>query len=177
MENNISPAKSGILFGVFFGVLMVLDFFILYIIWLNVLINTNFGVIVNVSNYILLPLLFIYLGCNNFKKNINNGFITLSQSLKIGISITVIAALIYSVFNIIFNFIFPEFIDEMIAISRADMLAKNPNITSEQMEMGLAMAKKIMSPYIALPLTLAMYAFFGLVYSLIVGAIVKNEKP
>jgi hypothetical protein len=177
MENNISPAKSGILFGVLFGVIMVLEFVIMYIIGMKSLINTSFGTIVNVSNYIILPLLFIFLGCNNYKKNMNNGFITFSQSLKIGISITVIAALIYSVFNIIFNFIFPEFIDEMIAISRADMLAKNPNITSEQMEMGLAMAKKIMSPYIALPLTLAMYAFFGLVYSLIVGAIVKNEKP
>jgi hypothetical protein len=56
------------------------------------------------------------------------------------------------------------------------MLAKNPDMTSEQMEMGLSMVKKFMNPLIVLPVTLAMYSFFGLIYSLIIGAIVKNDK-
>jgi uncharacterized membrane protein YphA (DoxX/SURF4 family) len=45
-----------------------------------------------------------------------------------------IAALVYGVFNIVFNFIFPEFINEMISISKDDMLKKS-NITSKDMEM------------------------------------------
>ncbi|HEU4791406.1 MAG TPA: DUF4199 domain-containing protein [Flavobacterium sp.] len=177
MENNVSPAKSGVLYGVLFGVIMVLEFVIMYLVGMKSLINTSVGTIVNISNYMLLPILFIYIGCTNYKKNINNGFITLSESLKTGISITFIAALIYAVFNIIFNFIFPEFIDEMIAITKEGMLAKNPNMTSEQIEMGLSMVKKFMNPFIVLPVTLAMYSFFGLIYSLIVGAVLKNEKP
>jgi len=177
MENNVSPAKSGVLFGVLFGVIMVLEFVIMYLVGMKSLINTSVGTIVNISNYMLLPILFIYIGCTNYKKNINNGFITLSESLKTGISITFIAALIYAVFNIIFNFIFPEFIDEMIAITKEGMLAKNPNMTSEQIEMGLSMVKKFMNPFIVLPVTLAMYSFFGLIYSLIIGAVLKNEKP
>lgn len=177
MENNVSPAKSGILYGVLFGVIMVLEFVIMYLVGMKSLINTSVGTIVNISNYMLLPILFIYIGCTNYKKNINNGFITLSESLKTGISITFIAALIYAVFNIIFNFIFPEFIDEMIAITKEGMLAKDPNMPSEQIEMGLSMVKKFMNPLIVLPVTLAMYSFFGLIYSLIVGAVLKNEKP
>ncbi|HKO75940.1 MAG TPA: DUF4199 domain-containing protein [Flavobacterium sp.] len=177
MENNVSPAKSGVLFGVLFGVIMVLEFVIMYLVGMKSLINTSVGTIVNISNYMLLPILFIYIGCTNYKKNVNNGFITLSESLKTGISITFIAALIYAVFNIIFNFIFPEFIDEMIAITKEGMLAKNPNMTSEQIEMGLSMVKKFMNPFIVLPVTLAMYSFFGLIYSLIIGAVLKNEKP
>jgi hypothetical protein len=47
---------------------------------------------------------------------------------KIGVSITFIAALVYGVFNIVFNFIFPEFINEMISISKDDMLE---NLTSQ----------------------------------------------
>ena len=79
--------------------------------------------------------------------------------------------------NIIFNYIFPEFIDEMISITKEGMLAKDPNMSSKQLEMGLSMVKKFMNPLIVLPVTLVMYSFFGLLYSLIVGAVIKNEKP
>ena len=177
MEKKISPGKSGIVYGVLFGILMVLEFVVMYIIGMKSLLNTSVGMIVNVSNYLIFPILFIYLGCTNYKKNINNGFITLGECLKTGVSIMFIAAFIYALFNVIFNFIFPDFINEMTEMSKEAMLAKNPNMTAEQMELGLSMMKKFMSPYIVFPATLAMYSFFGLIYSLIVGAIVKNENP
>ena len=43
------------------------------------LINTSVGTIVNIANYHVLPILFIYIGCTNYKKNINNGFISLLE--------------------------------------------------------------------------------------------------
>jgi hypothetical protein len=141
------------------------------------LVGTSAGVIVNIANYLVLPLLFIYLGCINYKKNLNNGFISFGEALKVGVSIAFIAALIYGLFNIAFNFIYPDFINEMISITQDDMIKQNPNITSKEMEMGIEMMKKFMNPLIVLPVTLAMYSFFGLIYSLIVGAIVKNENP
>lgn len=177
MEKNISPAKSGILYGVLFGVIMILEFVIMYVIGMRSLANTSFGTIVNIANFLIFPILFIFIGCNNYKKNINNGFVTFGECLKIGVSITVIAALIYAVFSILFNFIFPEFADEMIAITKETMLKNNPNITSEQLASGLAMVKKFMNPLIVFPVTLAMYSFIGLFCSLIIGAIVKNEQP
>jgi hypothetical protein len=177
MENRISPAKSGILYGVLFGVIMILEFVIMYIVGMKSLLNTSFGLIVNIANYLILPILFIYLGCFNYKKNVNNGFISISESLKIGVSIAFIAALIYAIFSIIFNIIFPEFINEMISITKETMIAKNPKMTSKELEMGIAMVKKFMNPWIVFPSTLAMYSFFGLIYSLIVGAIIKNNNP
>jgi hypothetical protein len=176
MENNSSPAKSGIVFGVLFGVLMVLEFVVMYIIGMKSLVNTSVGLLTNIANYMILPILFIYLGCANYKK-INNGFISFGDSLKTGVSITFIAAVVYAFFNVIFNYIFPEFIDEMIAISKAAMIEKTPNLTSEQIETGIVMMKKFMNPLIAFPVTVAMYSFFGLIYSLIIGAIVKKENP
>ncbi|MBP4141738.1 DUF4199 domain-containing protein [Flavobacterium sp. I-SCBP12n] len=177
MEKKISPAKSGLQYGVLFGVIMVLEFVIMYIIGMKALVGTSAGLIVNIANYLILPFVFIYIGCNNYKKNINNGFISFGECLKTGVSITFIAALIYAIFSIIFNLIFPEFIDEMISISRSEMIKTTPNITSEQLELGLGMIKKFMNPYIVFPATLAMYSFFGLIYSLIVGAFVKNQNP
>lgn len=177
MEKNISPAKSGISFGVLFGVIMVLEFVIMYVIGMKSLINSSAGTIVNVANYLLLPILFVFLGCNHYKNKINNGFISINECLKIGVSIAFIAAFIYAVFNVVFNLIFPEFINEMIAISREAILAKNPTMTSEQLELGLSITKKFMNPFIVFPVTLAMYSFFGLIYSLLVGVILKTKNP
>ena len=176
MKKNVSPAKSVIVFGVLFGVIMILEFVIMYVIGMKSLMNSSAGIIVNIANYLVFPLIFIYLGCNNYKKNINNGFISFSESLKIGVSIALIAALIYATFSVLFNFIFPEFVDEMIAISRETMISKNPEMSSEQIEMGLSMARKFMNPLIVFPVTLVMFSLIGLFYSLIVGAIVKKEK-
>lgn len=177
MEKSVSPGKSGLVYGVLFGVIMILEFVIMYVIGMRSLVGTSAGVIVNIANYLVLPILFIYLGCINYKKNLNNGFISYGEALKVGVSITFIAALIYGLFNIAFNFIYPDFINEMISITQDDMIKQNPNITSKEMEMGIEMMKKFMNPLIVLPVTLAMYSFFGLIYSLIVGAIVKNENP
>jgi uncharacterized spore protein YtfJ len=177
MENSVSPAKSGILYGVLFGVIMILEFVIMYLIGMRSLVDTLFGTIVNIANYLVLPIVFIYIGCTNYRKNFNKGFITFGECLKVGVSIAFIAAIIYALFSVIFNFIFPEFIDEMISITKESMLKKSPEMTTEQLEMGLSMVKKFSNPLIVFPFTLAMYSFLGLIYSLLVGAIVKNEKP
>jgi len=174
MENKISPAKSGLQFGLLFGAIMILEFAISYVIGIDKLIGTSFGVVVNLLNYLFLPLLFIFLACNNYKK-INNGFVTFSECLKIGISITIIAALIYAIFNLIFNLIFPEFMEQILSITRSEMIKKKPEMTSEQIEMAISMTKKFLNPYIVFPVTIAMYAFIGLIYSLIIGAIVKKD--
>ncbi len=177
MEKSVAPAKSGTVFGVLFGVIMILEFVIMYVIGMKSLVNSSVGVIVNIANYLILPVAFIFLGSDNYKKNINNGFISFSECLKIGVSIALIAAIIYATFSVVFNFIFPEFVDEMIAMSREKMISENPEMSSEQLEMGLSMAKKFMNPFIVFPVTLVMFSLIGLIYSLIIGAIVKKEKP
>ena len=176
MKNTISPAKSGLLYGVFFGVIMILEFVIMYIVGMKSLVDTSAGVITNILNYLILPLALIYMGCNNYKKNINGGYISLNECLKTGVSIAFVAAFIYATFSVIFNIIFPEFTDEMIALTKGTMITKNPNMTSAELEMGLSMVRKFMNPLIVFPVTLAMYSFFGLIYSLLVGAVIKKDK-
>ena len=175
MENKISPAKSGLQLGILFGVIMVLEFVVSYIIGIEKLIGSSFGIIINLLNYLILPFLFIFLGCTNYKK-LNGGFVSFSECLKIGVSITVVAALIYAIFNLFFNLIFPEFASQILAVTKSEILKKNPNMTAEQIDMAISMTKKFMSQYIVFPVTIAMYAFFGLLYSLLVGAIVKKDS-
>ncbi|HLA55659.1 MAG TPA: DUF4199 domain-containing protein [Flavobacterium sp.] len=178
MDETIShsPKKTNIQFGILFGVIMVLEFVVTYVIGLEKLTDSSASTIMSVFNYVIFPVLFIYLGCNSYK-TANHGYITFSECLKMGVSITVIAALIYAVFYIVFSLIFPDFTDQVLAMSRSQMLKSNPDMTSEQLEMGMSMAKKFTSPYIIAPITMVMYAFIGLIYSLIIGAIIKKDKP
>ena len=99
------------------------------------------------------------------------------ECLKIGVLICVLAALIYGVFGAIFNALVPEFMEEILRKSRNVMMEQNPSMTQEQVDMAISWTEKFMNPLISIPFTLLMYAFIGLIYSLIVGAIVKKDSP
>jgi len=177
MKEKVSPAKAGIQLGVLFGVIMILEFVVMYIIGMESLVDSPVGLTVSLLNYIGFPLLFITLACNNYKKNLNNGFASFSECLKVGVTLMFIAGLTYAVFSIIFNLIFPEFIEEMISIVKSQTIKKSPELTKEQLEMALSLQRKFLSPWISGAVTVAMYSFFGLIYSLIIGAIVKKDQP
>jgi hypothetical protein len=175
MEKNTSPAKSGITYGVLFGAIMILEFVLGYAFKVDPASNPTFGTIMNVLNFLVLPILFIYISCNDFKMKLNDGFLTLGNALKIGVTVCIIAAVLYSIFSVIFNLISPEYMNEMYDKVADMMVEKNPEMTQEQIEMSISMMKKFSNPAIAIPATIVMYAFIGLIYSLIIGAIIKKE--
>jgi hypothetical protein len=177
MEKTTSPSKSAIQYGVLFGLIMVVEFVISYILNIDPTTNKGFGITLNIINFLVLPITLILLGCNHYKNKINSGFISFGEAIKIGVVICVIGALIYGIFNAIFNVIFPEFTEEILRKTRDVMVQQNPEMPEEQIEMALSWTKKFMSPAIAVPFTVVMYTFIGLIYSLIIGAIVKKERP
>lgn len=177
MGETTSPAKSAVQYGVIFGVIIILEFVIPYAMGLDLLEHKTLGLVINLLNYLFLPILFIFLALNNYKKNVNNGFLSFNQALKGGVSLMVVAGLIAGIFTIIFNVLFPEYFEEIMSKTRQMMAEGNPSLTEEQLDTSLAMIKKFSSPFIAGPVTVAMYAFMGLIYSLIIGAILKNDQP
>lgn len=176
MEKTISPTKSSIQYGVLFGFLMILEFVISYALNIDPSTNKVYGIVMNVLNFLLFPIVFILLGANNFKNKLNSGLISFGETLKIGVVICVIAALLYAVFTAIFNTIFPEFVEEILRKTKNALTEQNPNMTSEQVEMAISWTKKFMNPIISIPFTIIMYAFIGLIYSLIIGAIIKKDS-
>lgn len=176
MEKNLTPAKAAIGYGVAFGIVMILEFVIAYALDLDYQKDAWVGIMNSVLNYLVLPVLFITLACNRYKRS-TGGYISFGQCIKAGVSVTVIAAALFALFNVIFNMIFPEFQAEMMQKTAEIMAQQNPNMTSEQMKQALKMTEMFMKPYIALPFTILMYAFLGLILSLIVGAAVKKDNP
>jgi Protein of unknown function (DUF4199) len=175
MENKTSTSKFALQCGVLFGVIMILEFVIGYILNIDPTTNQSFGVIISVLNYFILPAILIYVACNAYKTKLNNGFISFGQCLKIGVTICIIAGLLYGLFSAAFGMMFPEYFEEMMKKMRIVMRDKNPEMTSEQIDMAITMSKKFMNPIISIPITVIMYAFIGLIISLIIGAIVKKD--
>jgi hypothetical protein len=67
--------------------------------------------------------------------------------------------------------------EEILKKTKQVMLQQNPTLTTAQLDMAMSMTKKFMSPALMVPVTIAMYSFIGLIYSLIIGAFVKNDNP
>ncbi len=176
MEKTISPSKSALQFGVFFGMIMIVELVISYVFNLGPE-DRAYGVSINILNYFILPITLIILGCNNYKNKFNSGFISLSECLKIGVTICIIAALTYAIFSIIFNMIFPEFAESILNNVKEEIIKQSEGQPKEQTQMALSMTETMMKPYIVLPITMVMYAFIGLIYSLLIGAALKKERP
>jgi hypothetical protein len=175
-QTPITTAKAAANYGIIFGIIMILEFVIAYVADIQPQENKWAGIINGILNNLVLPILFIVLACKHFKKA-NGGYITLGQSIKTGVATTVIAAVLFSIFNIIFNVIFPEFQADALEKMKQAQLMANPNMTAEQMKLALKMSEIFLKPYVAFPMAILFYAFIGLIYALIVGAIVKKENP
>lgn len=176
MEKTVSPSKSAIQYGIIFGIIMILELVISYSFDITSE-NKAYGISINVLNFLIVPIMLIIIGCNNYKEKLNSGFISFSESLKIGVTICIIAALMYVIFFVIFNMIFPEFSEKILNQAKEAVIQQSQGKPKEQVELALSMTEKMMSPFVILPITLIMYAFIGLIYSLIIGAFVKKERP
>jgi hypothetical protein len=176
MENQKSTSKPHFEYGLFYGLAMILSFVIVYSLNIDPLENPIVGTITSVFSYLFFPILFIYLSITLFKKN-NNGFASLGECLKTGVGVAFIGALLFSIFNVVFNYIFPEYMEEILSQTRRIMLKQNPSMTSEQVETAISITKKFSSPLFSIPITLLMFSLLGLFYSLIIGLIVKKDRP
>lgn len=162
--------------GLFFGLIMILEFVVMYVADIDPISTPMVGTLMNVGNYLIFPALFIYLTCAGFKRA-NFGFISFGECIKKGVTVCLLAGLIYAVFSGLFNFFFPEFVEEILRKTKAVMLQKAPNMTADQLEVALSWTKKFMNPMLMIPFTILMFSFLGLIHSLIIGAIVKKDKP
>ena len=108
-------------------------------------------------------------------KSANEGFLSLSQALKTGIGIALIAAIISLMYTFIFmNYIEPNFMDQVLELQQQKMLENNPNLTDEQIEAAIDISKKYSGFYIIAAAGLIWSLFLGFVISLIAGLIMKK---
>ncbi|WP_456378223.1 DUF4199 domain-containing protein [Lutibacter sp.] len=109
-------------------------------------------------------------------KEVNGGFLSLGEALKIGLGIALISGLIGVVYTLIFtNYIEPEYFTRMAEVQEQKMLEQNPNLSDEQLESIMAVSKKMTGPFMAATMNIIGSLFIGFIISLIGGLIMKKS--
>ena len=113
----------------------------------------------------------------SFKKQ-NEGFLSLSEALKIGIGVSLVSALIGIVYTqILVNFLDPDTMKKSLELSMDTMRAENPEMPQEALDTARSMQEKMSSPLIFSAVQIIFALFFGFIISLIGGLIVKKSRP
>lgn len=171
MENDISVSKYALNFGLLLGLIAIAFNVIGYVTGAMLSGDTWYQWI-----FYLVFAVFIFFTVYNYRSK-NGGFMTFTQALKVGVLTAVISGLISAIYNYFFlTVIEPDLLNEIFVKAEEKMLQDNPELTSEQLEMGLGIMRKMANPLVGGSVLIAFSAFFGFIYSLIAGLIWKFER-
>jgi len=167
-ENQPKTGKFGLNYGLILGVISVVFGIMLYTVDLHYQNNT----VVTVIN-VVISIALITWGILQFKKA-NGGFITLSQALKVGVGIALIATILGLIYlAVLANVLDPDFAVKSTEF-RLQGAIEEGSITQAQAQQQIDASKSFF--WIAYPAQLIIGVLFGLIVSLIVGLIVKKNK-
>ena len=170
MDNQkLSPGAFAKNYGLMLGLALVVIAVIMYVTGLQLK-----GVQWPMYVFYVLFAVTIFYAISQYKKS-NDNYLSVSEALKVGVLVAIISSLVYAVYGLIFNYIIdPEFMGQMIEATREKML-ENPDMTEEMVEQSISMMEKFTNPLIGTAFWIALSAFFGLIWSLIAGLVMKNE--
>jgi hypothetical protein len=163
-----SKTKVAMTFGAYNGLSAVIVMILFYLIDFDAQ-----SKIPSVITYALMTL-FIVLGMRTFRDRDNDGFISYGSAVGTGTLISLIGGVIQSVYSVIFiKFIDPSFTEKAIEVARQKLI--EDGTPDNQIEMGLEIARTMMSPMWLFFFGIIGSLFVGAIISLIVAAFVKKE--
>jgi hypothetical protein len=116
----------------------------------------------------------IVVGITKYKEA-NGGFLSWGQGVKIGVGISIIAALLGVVYNYIFmNFIEPDFMTQIMDLQNQKLI--DQGMSEEQIEATNALTENFKSPGIMAATGIIASAIGGFIISAIVAAIMKKSQ-
>lgn len=125
--------------------------------------------------YIAFPVVIMF-AISAFKKN-NANVLTLGNAIKLGVVIGVISAIVYVIYGVLFQYVIdPEFMGQMMEITRDRMIEQNPDTPQAQIDQSIKFMEMMFNPLIGSAFWIAMSALFGLIWSLIGGLVMRSNS-
>jgi len=169
MENKSSLWKSALNWGVIMGIVMIIYNLIMF--FLDLSLEQWVGWV----SYIVM-IAIIVVSTINYRDKVLGGAITYGQALGFGVMVVLFSSIISSIYTYVFvTVIDPEFANKILAMTEQKMVAKG--IPEQQIEAGLSMQKKFMSPIMMSVFVIPVTVFFGCIFSLITSAFLKKNRP
>jgi hypothetical protein len=169
-EQKPTPGKFALNNGIYLGLVMVLINVTLYATGL-VYEGVQWP---NVIYYVLFPVVIFYT-ISKFKKA-NANELTIGLAIKVGLAVAMVSALVYVLYGLLFVYVIdPGFMDQMVELARDQMLERG-DIPPEAIEQQMKFVEMFTNPLVANTFWIAASAFFGLIYSLIGGLVMRTNK-
>ncbi|NRD19750.1 DUF4199 domain-containing protein [Winogradskyella eckloniae] len=170
MDQNKPPIKPiAYNFGIYLGLLTIASLVILYVL------NIESHWIASVLSTIATIVIFFY-GINTYKKQ-NANVLSIKDGLKTGMAMALIGGLISAIYAAIhYAYVMPEFLLGKKEEAYNQMMQQNPNMNGEQLEMATKMLNISTSEFFIATMMLLGSLFFGFIVSLIISAILKNDR-
>ncbi len=110
-------------------------------------------------------------------KSANNGFLNLSDALKVGIGIALISGILSGIWNLTLTTVIePDYSTEVMEIQKEKLLKESPDMTEEQVEQVFAITEKLQSPAISFAIGIIGSLFMGFIISLITGLVMQKKQ-
>lgn len=118
----------------------------------------------------------LFLGIKAVREESPGQYMSYGKGVGTGVLISLISGLMSAVYSFIhFKFINTEFADYQMEIVRAKW--EQAGMSADQMEKAEGMARAMMGPVASAIMTPIIVLFFGLIFSLVIAAILKRPAP
>lgn len=166
-EKSNSIWKAGLTYGAMLGLLMIIYTILLYVM------NQSFNKALGYVTFLFIIVMVFY-GAKSYRDNYLNGYISYGKALGISMIIVLVAAIINAVyFYIHITIVDGEYLNKLIVTAEEELL--NKGMSDDQIEMAIAMQRKMMRPALMSILGILSIGFWGFIFSLITSIFVKKE--
>lgn len=174
MEKKTTSFQHGLKFGVIIAVVLIV-FTLVTFAFLEISTSAKIAWI----SYLVFIGLIIY-GIIVYRNKEMGGFITYGQSFQSGFFISLASGFILTVFlYVYYKLIDPEAFQQLMEysseVSREKILQSMPNADESQIDAGIEMQKKFMTPGIVSFISFFYYLAAGVITSLIASVFIKKE--
>ncbi|MDB9835679.1 DUF4199 domain-containing protein [Flavobacteriaceae bacterium] len=108
----------------------------------------------------------------------NEGFLSLSQGIKMGLGMAAISGLInVAYFLVLSNVLDPEMMNKALEMGMDQFLDQNPEASQDMINQVESMQEKFSGPLMSSSFLIMLSLFSGLIISLITGLIFSKSRP
>ena len=171
-DNPISAKDTMLKFGLLLGILTILFNVILYVTDNYLAPHWSLGML----NFVMI-IVVIILAFKAFKES-NGGFLKLGEAIKIGLGVSLIAALIGAIWVLVLTQVLePNYSELALDAIRTQMIEMYPDMTDSQIDQTISFQEPFTKIGFMIPIAIMLSLFFGFIISLIGGLIMKKENP
>ena len=121
---------------------------------------------------------FLVYAISQYRDNLNNGFISYGESLKLGTSIAFFSSVIMAFYTFIYiTYLNPDMLANIMNMTEQAILESDPEISDQDLDLALSMISKFTQPHWLMIMGVLSGTFMGFFYSVVISFFVKNPDP